>query len=462
MKESTKGTLIRCGKLLHYLLTVILFAVCCRIFTISSNPERSIALHLGMITFSYAVLLLFSIRAYSAYNVGLAQTPMLVYSQTLAALVSDGILYIMLVIDQLQLVNPLPFLGLLAAQFILNCIYSWAANRMYFRLNKPKKTIVIYRNEEDLNRLTELIHHPKKYRIVRMIQNPSDDIHLLLRALDDCEAVFVAGIHATLRNGIVKHCVEHNIRCYVAPHVGDVIMMGGQYVELFSVPVFRVTRAAPQIEYLVLKRCIDILFSFLGIVVFSPFMLVTALAVKLYDGGPVLYKQVRLTKDGREFKILKFRSMRVNAEHDGVARLASENDDRITPVGKIIRACRLDELPQLFNILRGDMSIVGPRPERPEIARQYAQSLPAFSLRLQVKAGLTGLAQVYGKYNTDPYDKLRMDLMYINQMSLLQDIKLMLSTVKVLFMKESTSGIAAGQVTAAAEQKESTREFALK
>ena len=174
----------------------------------------------------------------------------------------------------------------------------------------------------------------------------------------------------------------------------------------------------------------------------------------------MLYKQVRLTKDGKHFKILKFRSMRVDAEKDGVARLASENDNRITPVGKVIRACRVDELPQLFNILKGDMTIVGPRPERPEIAEQYNDILPAFLLRLQCKAGLTGLAQVYGKYNSDPYDKLRMDLMYINEMSLLGDLKLMFATVKVLFMKDSTSGIAEGQTTAS--DKVEGREAAIK
>ena len=140
--------------------------------------------------------------------------------------------------------------------------------------------------------------------------------------------------------------------------------------------------------------------------------------------------------------------MKVDAEKDGVARLASENDDRITPIGKIVRACRFDELPQLFNILSGDMTIVGPRPERPEIASQYEEVLPSFRLRLQVKAGLTGTAQIYGKYNSTPYDKLEMDLIYINNMSLLEDIKLMFATIKILFMKDSTSGVEDGQVTA--------------
>lgn len=187
----------------------------------------------------------------------------------------------------------------------------------------------------------------------------------------------------------------------------------------------------------------------IALVILSPIFLVTAIAIKATDHGPVFYKQIRLTKDGKEFGILKFRSMRVDAEKDGVARLSSgENDDRITPVGKIIRACRVDELPQLINILKGDLSIVGPRPERPEIAAQYCEEMPEFSLRLQAKAGLTGYAQVYGKYNTTPYDKLTMDLMYIAHPSIVEDFKIMFATVKILFMPESTEGISEGQTTA--------------
>ena len=202
-------------------------------------------------------------------------------------------------------------------------------------------------------------------------------------------------------------------------------------------------------EYRVLKRLFDVVVSALGLVVLSPVFLITAIAIKAYDHGPVFYRQVRLTKDGREFKIIKFRSMRVDAENDGVARLSTgDNDDRITPIGKIVRKCRIDELPQLWNILVGEMSIVGPRPERPEIAEQYYLTMPDFRLRLQVKAGLTGYAQVYGKYNTDPYEKLEFDLMYINNMGILTDLQLMFATVGILFMPESTTGVAEGQTTA--------------
>ena len=170
--------------------------------------------------------------------------------------------------------------------------------------------------------------------------------------------------------------------------------------------------------------------------------------IKSVDGGPIFYTQKRLTINGKIFEILKFRTMKVDAEKDGVARLAGENDTRITGVGKILRASRLDELPQLINIIKGDMSIVGPRPERPEIAREYEKELPEFRYRLKMKAGLTGYAQVYGKYNTTPYDKLKLDLNYIRYFSLWLDFKLIMMTPKILLMKESTEGLSEGKINA--------------
>lgn len=218
---------------------------------------------------------------------------------------------------------------------------------------------------------------------------------------------------------------------------------------MFHLPILRVERYAPSPEYLFCKRFSDILLSLAALVLLSPVMIVTALAIRLTDGGPVFYRQCRLTRNGKEFHVLKFRSMCVDAERDGIARLSTgDRDPRITPVGSVIRKCRIDELPQLFNILGGSMSLVGPRPERPEIASQYEAQMPEFRLRLQAKAGLTGYAQVYGKYNTTPYDKLQMDLMYIANPGFKEDLRILLATVKVLFLPESTQGVEEGQVTA--------------
>ena len=187
-------------------------------------------------------------------------------------------------------------------------------------------------------------------------------------------------------------------------------------------------------------------------------MILIALAIKLYDGGPVFYKQPRLTKDKQIFMILKFRSMKMDSEVKG-AQLAKKEDDRITPVGKLIRRIHFDELPQIFNILKGDMSLVGPRPERPEIAALYSERIPEFDYRLKVKAGLTGYAQVYGKYNTTPYDKLKLDLFYIENYSFFLDLKLLLMTVKIFFQKEVSEGVDDDQINALKDSvEEITRE----
>ena len=225
-------------------------------------------------------------------------------------------------------------------------------------------------------------------------------------------------------------------------------MSGAHRMHMFHLPVLRLERYNPPQEYLIIKRLFDIVASLLALIILFPLMFIFALLI-MKDGGPAFYRQCRLTKDGKQFYVLKFRSMRVDAEKDGIARLSTgENDDRITPIGKVIRRFRIDELPQLINILKGDMSIVGPRPERPEIAKQYEETLPEFRLRLQAKCGLTGYAQVYGKYNTTPYDKLQMDLMYISNPSLAQDLSIIFATIKILFMPESTDGIEEGQTTA--------------
>ena len=287
----------------------------------------------------------------------------------------------------------------------------------------------------------------RKFHVCEIVQVKECLEHL--DKLDDMETVFLSGIHSHDRNIILKYCIEKNVRVYVIPRVGDVLMSGATQVHLFHLPMLRIGRYEPNPEYLFFKRLFDLVMSVTGIVILSPIMLLTALAIKLYDRGPVFYAQTRLTKDGKEFNVLKFRSMKVNAEQDGVARLSSgDKDPRITPVGRIIRKCRVDELPQLFNVLKGDMTLVGPRPERPSIAAEYEEEMPEFRLRLQAKAGLTGYAQVYGKYNTTPYDKLLMDLMYISHPSLLEDLLIMFATVKILFMPESTEGVEEGQITA--------------
>ena len=472
MKAMKKSLMMRGMVLLHYGITVLLFVSCWWLFYrhIAAGAVFG-AVNISVYAF-YAVSLLMLSRIYSAYRVGLLHVGDLFYGQVLSNLISLGLTYLLACALARRLINPLAGFGCAAVQALFSAGWTISANRLYFSLHKPKRTVVIYRDESDLRKLEEIRFFAERWSVERTVQWDEENVHdlpykketpggrsfeaiqKLMRIMEDYEAVFVSGVSATLRNGIVKYCVEKNKACYFVPHTGDVIISGAKHIRSFSVPICRARRSKPAPEYLMVKRAMDILLSLVAIIVASPFMAFTALAIWGYDRGPILYKQVRLTKDGKKFRILKFRSMRQDAEKDGVARLASEHDDRITPIGKLIRAIRFDELPQLFNILKGDMSIVGPRPERPEIAEQYREELPAFDLRLQVKAGLTGYAQVYGRYNTEPQDKLKMDLMYINHASMAEDIKLIFATVRILFMRESTSGVAEGQRTAAVKDVE--------
>lgn len=451
--SNSKSALIRICKFIHILLTIAVNSACLYYYNVTYNHRGVGDTRFVLFVLLYTGVLLFSLRTYKSYDFGFTESSMLVYSQTLADLIAGGVFYVVFVIANSKLFTPIPLIVMLAVQVVVNAVWSFAINKLYFKLNPPKKTALVYGDEYAISRLSDAYGRNKNFEIVKRIHIAEED-KSWLSELDGCEAVFLAGMPHKTRNLTLKVCLEKGIECYAAPYLGDIVMMGAKHMDMFSVPVFGVSRAAPKVEYAFIKRAIDIVCSLIGIVVLSPVMLITAIAIRAYDRGPALYKQVRLTRNGKIFKILKFRSMRVNAESDGVARLAGENDDRITPIGKIIRACRLDELPQLFNILKGDMTIVGPRPERPEIAAQYEEYLPEFNLRLQVKAGLTGLAQIYGRYNTEPYDKLQMDLMYINQMSFVKDLRLIFATVKILFIKDSTQGTAEGQTTAMAKKEE--------
>ena len=405
-----------------------------------------------IVAVSFAFLVAFFNRTYNAYRFGYSRIRTLALAQFLSQFFSLGIIYFGVSIAWNQWKAPWLWLGLLLLYAALDALFAFFGNWYYFHLNPPRRTLLLYRNNRDLRRFGSMSGKPieRLYQVQKEIRFDGTFPEILPELKKgNYEAVFVAGVNSHCRNGILKYCEDYGIRGFFLPHVGDVIMQGAQHIQAFDTPVMMARRKTLRPEYRVIKRALDILFSLVGLVIASPVMLVTAAAIKLYDHGPVFYKQVRLTRDEKKFRIIKFRSMRVDAEKDGVARLSTgEHDDRITPVGRIVRKCRLDELPQLWNILVGDMSFVGPRPERPEIAEQYYQSMSDFRLRLQVKAGLTGYAQVYGKYSSDPYEKLEFDLMYINNMSLLTDLELMFATVGILFVGDSTKGIEEGKTSA--------------
>ncbi|MBO7338975.1 MAG: exopolysaccharide biosynthesis polyprenyl glycosylphosphotransferase [Lachnospiraceae bacterium] len=406
----------------------------------------------------YAVVLYMFAKMYGGTRFGYLKNTEIIFSQIFATAIADLFIYGELSLMAFQLFLPMFFIWMFLAQSVTLIIYTNLANRLYLRMFPPRKLLLLHgeRPTEDIcNKFTS---RKDKYLITRKEQirpEMQENYRIIKEAYQNGEinAVVIWDVPTMDRNKLLKFCYANSIRVYMMPKITDVIMTGAEELHVFDSPLLLTREYCLTMEQRFIKRMIDIVCSLILIILSSPIMLITALLIKISDRGPVLYKQVRCTQDQREFKILKFRSMRPDAEKDGQARLAQKNDDRITPVGKVIRKCRIDELPQLFNILKGDMSFIGPRPERPEIIAQYVEVMPEFVYRMKVKAGLAGFAQVYGKYNTTPYDKLKLDLTYIENYSVLLDLKLMLLTLKVLFWPDSTEGVDAMQITALKEEK---------
>ena len=445
--------ILRIIKIMDAVLVTVPFALCWYLYYAKHIASPFYAKGDYLVVALFFVLFIIFGRVYDAFLMSMQRISEIVYAQFLAVAVSDFIMYIVIWLLSKHLPNILPGVAALVGQVILAAVWAYNAHHAYFKIFPPQATAVIYDTRQGTEKLIGKYGLDSKYKVV--LTATADECIANLAMLDGVSTVFMSGIHSHDRNVILKYCVENNIGTFVIPRIGDTIMSGAYPMHMFHLPMLKVGRYHPQPEYLFIKRLLDIVISAAALVILSPIFLITAIAIKATDHGPVFYKQIRLTKDGKEFGILKFRSMRVDAEKDGVARLSSgDHDDRITPVGKVIRACRIDELPQLLNILRGELSIVGPRPERPEIAAQYCEEMPEFSLRLQAKAGLTGYAQIYGKYNTTPYDKLVMDLMYIAHPSIVEDLKIMFATVKILFVPESTEGVAEGATTAMEQEND--------
>ncbi len=388
------------------------------------------------------------VKVYGGFLVGTSPVGDLVFSQIIAVGFLQGICYVIFSLLSYRLVSVWPFVIAFIVYSVIGALWCVLADYLYFKIHQPKKTVVVFGNVDSYLSLKGIRSMDKRFTVLKTFNCDKTPLRELYEQIKSVDAVFLCGVPSDYRNEVVKYCIAKGKVAYVKPKISDTIIRGGRTIQLLNVPVYRCKRSDATLIYVVVKRFFDILLSLIAIVISAPFTIGTAIAIKLYDGGPALYKQTRLTTNGKKFEVMKFRSMIQDAEKDGVARLATEGDSRITPVGKFIRATRLDELPQLFNILKGDMSFVGPRPERPEIAEQYEKDMPEFALRLQVKAGLTGYAQVYGKYNTPPYDKVQMDLMYIANQSLLEDLRLMLMTFKIMFMPTSTEGVEASQTTA--------------
>ncbi len=378
-------------------------------------------------------------KLYGGLKVGYLKRIDVFYSLSLAMLCTNIVAYFQITLINRWFLSPLPMLELTGVELVMIIAWTFGSRYIYSRLYRARRLLVIYGDRDPGELIEKMNSRRDKYNIcgtVHVSRGPEEIQQMIM----DYEGVIIWDLPAEVRNTYLKYCFEKSIRCYLSPKISDVILMGSERIHLFDTPLLVSKNMGLTVDQRALKRLMDIVLSGLGIVILSPLMLLIALAVKLYDGGPVFYTQDRLTLNGKTFRIYKFRSMRVNSEEQG-ARLATRHDSRITPVGNVLRNLHLDELPQLFNVFRGDMSLVGPRPERESIMREYSREIPEFPYRLKVKAGLTGYAQVYGKYNTTPYDKLKLDLFYIENFSFLLDIKLIFMTVKIFFQKEVSEGV---------------------
>ncbi len=401
-----------------------------------------------LMLFVYVVLLFFFSQMYGGMRIGYLRSGEVMFSQVFATLCVNAITYLQMCLMVRGFLDIVPLFYMTLSEAAVIILWTMGSAGIYRRIFSPRNLLLVHGDRPIGDILQKFASRRDKYRITKNIHIGIGADGICQEAENGYDGVVLWDIPAQIRNKIYKFCFGVGIRVYIMPKIPDILIKGADQLHLFDTPILLTREYVLSVEQRMAKRIIDFVCAVLLCIIASPIMLLTAIAIKLYDRGPVLYKQVRCTRDMREFYILKFRSMRVDAEKDGVARLASKNDDRITPVGRFIRMVRIDELPQLFNIVKGEMTFIGPRPERPEIIMQYITDMPEFIFRTKVKAGLAGYAQVYGKYNTTPYDKLKLDLFYIENYSIWLDIKLMLLTLKILFKPDSTEGVDSSQTTA--------------
>lgn len=405
-------------------------------------------LTLALVGIMFCIIYWFFAKMYQALKIGIYRLTELMYFQVLAIVIADAALLFESIMwfHGFQKLKIWSYLLGMVIQVVAMGVNIFIHNRLFALYDERRKILIVYGNDGYKTLIKKMQSKKYRYEIVGCYSDETS-LEVLEDNIGKAEGIYLYEVDDQLKRKLVLFCDSISKDIYLTQSVEDLLTMGFDVSHTFDTPFIRTKRMPEKWYYAFIKRTIDILFSGMGLVILSPMLLIVAACIKLYDGGPVFYKQIRLTKGHKEFEIYKFRSMIVDAEKNG-ARLAAQNDNRITPIGKVIRATRVDELPQLINILKGDMTLVGPRPERPEIEDVYLKEIPEFGMRLKVKAGLTGYAQVFGKYNTSPEDKLKLDLLYINQRSLLLDFKLIFYTIKIIFIPEATEGIEENKTTA--------------
>lgn len=393
-----------------------------------------------MMVLIYGILLAFFMGTYGGFKIGYLRNGNLIYSQIMAVLFTNVVTYMQIAVIDRRLVNPIYLLPMTVGEITFIVIWTLIFQAIYRSLFPPRRMLFVEGDRKDYHLIDKMNAREDKYQICEVISYKKG-MEVIKKHMEQYDAVVIGDMPSHERNLLLKHCYISGIRSYSVPKISDVLLRTSDEMNLFDTPLMLSRNIGLSIEQEWIKRAEDVVMAILLLILFSPVFLIAAVGIKCTDHGPVFYKQERLTRDSKRFMIYKFRTMVVDAEKMSGPVLASEKDPRVLPIGRFLRATRMDELPQILNILKGDMSVVGPRPERPELAAEIKRTIPEFSYRLKVKAGLTGFAQVYGKYNTTFYDKLKLDLMYIRKYSLLLDLKLILMTPKIMFLKESSEGV---------------------
>lgn len=396
---------------------------------------------MGITVLTFVVVGLLFLNVYGRFDVGRRKSKPIIYSLVLATLCTDLITFLQIMIMKTNTVVHefrVEGLDLLVIAFIWQIVvivlFTYAGNALFFMIHQPENCCVITDSQKSLDEISHAIAKFKKqYRIGQVLDYRQPDIKEIIKNVD---TVFAYDVPTQRRTEILRLCYKYKVNVYYNPNIEDVMGMNAEHYVIDDIYLMNKNVKAMTMEQRIIKRLMDIFIPLVLGILSSPFWIAGMIAVKLYDGGPVLFKQERATINGRKFYVYKLRTMRVDAD----VRSATKDDDRITPPGRILRKTRIDELPQLLNVLKGDMSFVGPRPEMMKNVETYTKDLPEFKYRLRMKAGLTGYAQVAGKYNTTPKDKLIMDMMYIEQFSILRDIQLIFQTAIVLLKKDSTEG----------------------
>ena len=426
-------------KTLLYILLMVTFI---GIFSIPNPQLLRMSRTLAVTLLMFVTVGLGMTAAYGQFDIGKRKSKPIIYSLGLATIITDVVTYIQLAIMNTNPANnaTLKFenLGLLVIvgviQVIIIILMTYAGNYMYFRINHPEISCIVTSSQVSLNQIYWAVNHYKKQYDIKYILDYRDSE--LMDTILKCHTVFLYDVPVRERTEIVEYCYRYSRNVYFNPEVTDIVEFNAQHIVLDDVSLIGSTVKELSLEQRFIKRTMDIVVSLIGLVISSPIWLISAICIKAEDGGSVFFKQKRATKNGQVFEVYKFRTMKENVENYS----STLGDDRITKVGRVLRKCRMDELPQILNILKGEMSLVGPRPEMLENVYSYTAELPEFEYRLRVKAGLTGYAQIAGKYNTSPRDKLILDLMYIENYSVWKDIKLIFQTLIVLFKSDSTEG----------------------